>query len=120
MPGVPAPGILAAGMSRRLHCVRAERYPLSLPARVRPVGHSTWRDGDVVNVSRSGVLLSVAASFPPAESLDLVFGVTDGAARTADVRCVAHVVRETHDQHGRAFLAATIDQYVFAPSPTST
>jgi PilZ domain len=107
-------------MSRRLHRERAERYALSLPARVRPEGHSTWRDADVVNVSRSGVLLAVADSFPPAESLDLVFGVTDGAARTADVRCVAHVVRETHDGHGHAFLAATIDQYVFAPPPTSS
>jgi hypothetical protein len=107
-------------MSGRLHCVRAERYPLSLPARVRPVGHSVWRDGDIVNVSRSGVLLSVADSFPPAESLDLVFGVTDGAARTADIRCVAHLVRETYDGHGRALLAATIDQYVFAPAPTES
>ncbi len=107
-------------MRPRRHCVRAERYPLPLPARVRPVGHVTWRDGDVVNVSRSGVLLSVAASFPPAESLDLVFGITDGAARTADVRCVVHVVREAHDGHGRALLAATIDQYEFAPTPTES
>ena len=107
-------------MSRRLHRVRAERYALSLPARVRPEGHATWRDGDVVNVSRSGVLLSVAESFPPAESIDLVFAVTDGAARTADVRCIVHVVRETHDGHGRSLLAATIDQYVFAPPPIST
>ena len=104
-------------MSRRLHRPRAQRFALSLPARVRPEGHSTWRDADVINVSRSGVLLAVAATFPPAESLDLVFGVTDGAARTADVRCVAHVVRESHDGRGRALLAATIDQYVFAPPP---
>ena len=82
---------------------------------MRPEGHSTWRDADVVNVSRSGILLAVAASFPPAESLDLVFGVTDGAARTADVRCIAHVVRETHDGNGRSLLAAIIDRYVFAP-----
>lgn len=83
---------------------------------MRPEGHATWRDADVVNVSRSGILLSVAASFPPAETLDLVFGLTDGLARTADVRCVAHVVRETHDGKGRSLLAATIDQYVFEAS----
>lgn len=100
-------------MSRRLHKPRAERYALSLPARVRPEGHATWRDADVVNVSRSGVLLAVADTFPPAESLDLVFGLTDGSARTADVRCVAHVVRETHDGMGRSLLAATIDHYTF-------
>jgi len=102
-------------MTGRLHRDRAERYALALPARVRPEGHSTWRDANVVNASRSGVLLAVTASFPPAESLDLVFGVTDGAARTADVRCVAHVVRETHDGLGHSLLAAIIDQYVFAP-----
>jgi len=104
-------------MSRRLHKARAERYPLSLPARVRPEGHSIWRDADVVNVSRSGVLLAVAATFPPAASLDLVFGVTDGSARTADVRCVAQVVRESRDANGRPLLAATIDHYVLAPPP---
>ena len=103
-------------MIRSLHTPRAERYSLSLPARVRPEGHSIWRDADIVNVSRSGVLLAVAATLPPAESLDLVFGVTDGAARTADVRCVAHVVRETH-VNGRSLLAATIEQYVFAAPP---
>jgi hypothetical protein len=101
----------------RLHKARAERYALLLlPARVRPEGHSIWRDADVVNVSRSGVLLAVAPTFPPAESLDLVFGITDGAARTADVRCVAHVVRETH-LDGRSLLAATIEHYVFGPPP---
>ena len=102
----------------RLHTPRAERYSLSLPARVRPEGHSIWRDADVLNVSRSGILLAVASTFPPAESLDLVFGVTDGAARTADVRCVAHVVRETPTS-GRSLLAATIEQYVFAPPPAA-
>ena len=101
-------------MSRKLEKPRAQRFSLALPARVRPEGHSTWRDADVVNVSRSGVLLAVASTFPPAESLDLVFGVTDGAARTADVRCVAHVVRETYDGNGRSLLAATFDQYVFS------
>ncbi len=100
-------------MTRSLHTPRAERYALSLPARVRPEGHSIWRDADIVNVSRSGVLLAVAATFPPAESLDLVFGVTDGAARTADVCCIAQVVRETH-VNGRSLLAATIEQYVLA------
>lgn len=83
---------------------------------MRPEGHATWRDADVVNVSRSGILLAVAASFPPAETLDLVFGLTDGSARTADVRCVAQVVRETDDGKGRSLLAATIDQYVFEAS----
>lgn len=102
-------------MNRRLHVPRAERYLLALPGRVRPEGHSIWRDADVVNVSRSGVLLAVAANFPPAASLDLVFGVSDGAARLADVTCVVHVVRESRDTTGRSLLAATIDQYAFAP-----
>ena len=106
-------------MSRRLHKPRPQRFALSLPARARPEGHSTWRDADVVNVSRSGALLSVAATFPPAASLDLLFGVTDGAARTADVRCILHIVRESHDAKGRALLAATIDEYVFAPPPSA-
>jgi len=87
---------------------------------VRPEGHATWRDADVVNVSRSGILLAVATSFPPAETLDLEFALTDGSAQTADVRCVAHVVREARDGTGRALLAASIDQYVFASTGNGT
>ena len=104
-------------MGWRSQVPRAQRFALGLPARVRPEGHATWRAADVVNISRSGVLLAVPGALPPAESLDIEFGVTDSMAVTADVRCVAHVVREGHDAGGRALLAATIHQYVLAPRP---
>jgi hypothetical protein len=97
---------------------RAERFALGVPARVRPEGHATWRDADVLNISRTGVLLAVSPAFPPAATIDLAFGMTDGASRIADVQCVAHVVREDRDAQGRPLLAAAIDQYLFGPAPT--
>ena len=88
---------------------------MALPARARPEGHTVWRDAHVLNASRSGVLLAVADSCPPAESFDLVFAVTDGTVRTAEVRCVVQVVRESQDMSGRPLLAATIAQYAITP-----
>jgi len=101
--------------SSRPHRPRADRYPLHVPARVRPEGHATWRDADIVNISRTGVLLAVAANFPPAATLDLEFGLLDGAARVSDVHCIGQVVREARGADGRALLAATIDRYDFEP-----
>lgn len=98
-------------MASTAHKPRAERFVLGVPARVRPEGHATWRDADVVNVSRSGVLLAVSPAFPPAETIDLVFAMTNGASRVADVQCLAHVVREDRDAKGRPLLAATFDQF---------
>lgn len=92
---------------------RAERYPLHVPARVRPEGHATWRDADIVNISRTGILLAVAANFPPAATLDLEFGMTHGN-RMSDVHCIGNVVREARADDGRALLAASIERYEFA------
>jgi hypothetical protein len=112
--------MMAAWMASSAHKARAERFALGVPARVRPEGHATWRDADVVNVSRSGVLLAVSPAFPPAATIDLVFGMTDGASGVADVQCVAHIVREGRDAQGRPLLAAAFDQYVFSAPPSSS
>ena len=92
---------------------RAERFALHVPARVRPEGHATWRDADIVNISRTGILLAVAPNFPPAATLDLEFGMTNGN-RMSDVHCIGNVVREARAGDGRALLAASIDHYEFA------
>ena len=92
---------------------RAERYPLQVPARARPEGHATWRDADVVNISRTGILIAVAPTFPPAATIDLEFGMAHGH-HLSDVRCIGHVVREARADDGRALLAASIEKYQFA------
>ena len=92
---------------------RAERYPLHVPGRVRPEGHATWRDADVINISRSGILVAVASTFPPAATIDLEFGIVNGD-RMSDVRCIGSVVREDRAADGRALLAASIERYQFA------
>jgi hypothetical protein len=100
----------------RQHRPRAERYPLHVPARVRPEGHATWRDADVINISRTGVLLIVASNFPVAATVDLEFGLLDGAARVSDVHCIGQVVREERAVDGRSLLAAVIERYDFEPA----
>jgi hypothetical protein len=92
---------------------RAERYPLHVPARARPEGHSTWREADVVNISRTGILVAVPPSFPPAATIDLEFGMVSGD-RLSDVRCIGSIVREAQGVDGRALLAASIERYQFA------
>ena len=89
---------------------RAERYDLRIPARVRPCGHATWRDADIVNVSRTGILLALAARFPPADTIDVEFTAAPELPNVADVRCVGHIVREALDSSGRMMLAAAFEQ----------
>jgi hypothetical protein len=85
---------------------RAERFDLRVPARVRPCGHATWRDADIVNVSRTGILLALASPLPPADTIDVEFTLTP-AIELADVRCVGHIVRETVQPGGRMMVAAS-------------
>ena len=93
---------------------RAERYPLHVPARARPEGHATWRDADVINISRTGILVAVADTFPPAATIDLEFGMLSGD-RMSDVRCIGSIVREARAADGRSLLAASIERYQFVP-----
>jgi hypothetical protein len=85
---------------------RAERFDLRVPARVRPCGHATWRDADIVNVSRTGILLALASPLPPADTIDVEFTVAP-ALDLADVRRVGHIVRETMQPGGRMMVAAS-------------
>jgi hypothetical protein len=88
---------------------RADRFDLRVPARVRPCGHATWRDADIVNVSRTGVLLALGATFPPADTIELEFTVAPDLPGVADVRRVGQIVRETSDDSGRALIAARFE-----------
>lgn len=85
---------------------RAERFDLRVPARVRPCGHATWRDADIVNVSRTGILLALPAPLPPADTIDVEFTVAP-AIELADVRCVGQIVRETAQPGGGMVVAAS-------------
>ena len=86
---------------------RAERFDLRIPARVRPHGHVTWRDADIVNVSRTGILLTLGPAFPPADSIDVEFSAAPDLPNVADVRCVGQIVRESRERGGRMLLAAS-------------
>ena len=91
---------------------RAERHDLRVPARVRPCGHATWRDADILNVSRTGVLLALFLEFPPADTIDIEFTVAPDLPGVADVRCVGYIVRETTDDSGRPLIAARFEEHL--------
>jgi hypothetical protein len=97
-------------MQSRVPRERAVRFDLRIPARVRPHGHATWRDADIVNVSRTGILLALSGELPPADTIDVEFTAPSGPPNVADVRCVGYVVRESRDQNGRMMLAAAFEQ----------
>jgi hypothetical protein len=78
---------------------------------VRPCGHATWRDADIVNVSRTGVLLT-CMGLPPAETIDVEFTLAPDLPNVADVRCVAQIVRETIDVSGRPLIAARFEEHL--------
>jgi hypothetical protein len=99
-------------MQSRVPRERAERFDLRIPARVRPHGHATWRDADIVNVSRTGILLALNRELPPADTIDVEFSAASGPPNVADVRRVGFVVRESRDQSGRMMLAATFDPHL--------
>ena len=89
---------------------RAERFDLRVPARVRPRGHATWRDADILNVSRTGILLALNRELPPADTIDVEFTAPSGPPNVAEVRRVGYVVRESRDPSGRLMLAAVFEQ----------
>lgn len=108
---IPSPG-------RALKKVmRANRFPLQLPVRFRPVGASDWRHGKTENVSASGVLLHVRD--PPQVDTTVEFSLTLDAAKPGgrgEVAGRGRVVRVigAPERPERSF-AIAIEQYNFRP-----
>ena len=100
---------------------RARRIHLCGPIRYRPSGTDVWMNGELKNISKSGVLF--AASSPVSEGtwieieLDMPSEIVGG--NTAHrVRCAAEITRTVNDEQS-AFFGAQIFGYEFVPDGLS-
>ena len=96
---------------------RAPRFPVSLPLRYRSIGATQWIDGQVENISRSGVLFRAANLVAVDTSIEMSFvlPVGDGPG----VVCRGRVVRTVPPKADEAppGLAVTIATYQFVRAP---
>jgi hypothetical protein len=93
---------------------RATRFCIPAPVRYRVIGEEAWRVGDMVNVSRSGVLFQTFSPLLPAETcLEFILAFENLEVPGTNVRCVGRVVRCRAGPEGTTTLAATIDRYRF-------
>jgi hypothetical protein len=99
---------------------RAQRFGFHLPVRYRPAG-GTWHDGQIENVSCSGVLFHAAEAVPDLDTeVEIVFVLPVRPAAPRIV-CRCRVVRRVPSNgNGAAGVAATIVTYRFVrgrPAP---
>lgn len=74
---------------------RALRFAIAMPLNYRQPGEDVWHDGQVQNISRSGVLFSAEELIEESSPIELTFQlpVEIGGESTAKVLCLGKVVR---------------------------
>jgi PilZ domain len=96
---------------------RAQRFAISMPIQYRRTGEVWWLDGQVENISRSGVLFQAPLLMDEKTGVDLNFDlpVEIGGEAGAVVVCRGEIVRRVQPAtpDGPAALAAKILEYRF-------
>jgi hypothetical protein len=96
---------------------RAQRFPLEVSVRFRPLGSEGWVEGQTVNVSQSGVLFSAACPAPAADlAIELTLEMSLMGPRLANITCLARVVRTQSGCNAGTLVGARIDEYQFLPA----
>ena len=73
---------------------RADRFQMALPVRYRSLPERTWHEGQIENISGSGVLFRTAVPLAAATAVEMMFFLPAIAPQpSASVRCRAEVVR---------------------------
>ena len=112
-PKPPEPVIAKPKREIRLR-PRAKRINLSGPVRYREVGSNSWNDGELRNLSKSGLLFAGSCSFPQGTQIEVELEMPQqicGSIRS-QVRCIARIVR-TGSGKTINVCAAQIYDYVF-------
>jgi hypothetical protein len=99
---------LAESGSRTKWLPRARRIQLSIPVRYRKSGAPDWHDGEIQNISESGVFLAATESLPEKTPVEMAFEmpVQISGRKNSPVLCSGQVAR-MKPKHGDA-------QHVFA------
>src|SRR4051812_2046234 len=97
--------------------MRAQRFPLRLTARYRPLGSHEWLQGETQNISASGVLLESMRPLQVDTRVELTLALASDKSTTArgEVACTGRVVRIVEDDLDtmHASFAVSIEQYNF-------
>ena len=103
-----------SGPSLEKEPTRAQRFPLHLSLRYRPVGDAVWHDGRTENISRSGVLFRAEDLLGVATPIEMTFALP-GAQVGPNILCQGRIVRTVPSLERKAgpVLAATIEDYHF-------
>jgi hypothetical protein len=93
---------------------RAKRMRLSGPVRYREFGADLWNDGELKNISKSGLLFAGSCSLPEGARIEVELEMPSEICGSIGrrVRCDAQIVR-TGAGEGASFCAAQIFDYVF-------
>lgn len=113
---------------------RARRVGVSIKLQFRRKNSDAWIEGNITNISQSGVLFSAASEIhlPRHAALEMMFEMPKEISGQphSEVLCDSYVVRSTPAGHGQSSIAAAILEYKFlhaqesvpasAESPLST
>ena len=98
---------------------RAQRFVIPMPLRYRRPGEREWHNGEVENISRTGVLFSAEELMDLSAPIEMRFQlpVEIGGATAAQVLCAGEIVRTVPPPSSGQlqFLAAQIRTYQFIP-----
>ena len=97
---------------------RSRRLQLNLPLRYRGKNRNTWYQGEVQNISQSGVLFHGPQQLPPNALIEMIFEMPEeiSGQKNRNVLCQGRLIRvkDAADNVADAFaLAATILDYKF-------
>jgi PilZ domain-containing protein len=100
---------------------RAPRYDVHFSIRYRSVGAAHWREGEIENISRSGVLFWTEHLLAVNTPLEMSFVLPLGD-RKPGIVCRGHVARTVMPKarEGPPGLAATISNYHFVREMVAT
>jgi hypothetical protein len=96
---------------------RAQRFAIRLSVRYRPEGRVEWYEGQIDNISESGVLFETERPLAVHTPIEFVFllPATIRDELSAEVVCRGRIVRtvSTSEEHDMPGVAATIASYRF-------
>jgi hypothetical protein len=96
---------------------RARRLRLNTPLRYRVKGLGAWSEGQIENISQSGVLFHGEHDLPPNALVEMVFEMPEeiSGQKNSNVVCQGRIIRskEVRDTKAGAGLAASILDYKF-------
>jgi len=103
---------------------RAPRFTLEFPLRYRQQGGDKWEEGNMHNISRSGLLFTTERLHPLNTTIELTFALPKVIRDEppATVRCKGEVVRSAlvATEKCRAAMAIKILDYEFMRTPVAS